>query len=83
MFHSQFGLDRPQFFHVLRVIEPMLSVDKARATAAYRTEVCCELRLAIMLRMLRGASYLDMDYSKRLQRVAADDGVHGRGDNSS
>ena len=62
MFQRQFGLDRPQFFHVLHIVEPMLSVNRTRAIAAYRSEVCSELRLGITLRVLRGALYLDIDW---------------------
>ena len=62
MFYRQFGLNRPQFFHILHIVEPMLSVNRARAVAAYRSEICCELRLGVMLKILRGASYLDMDW---------------------
>ena len=62
MFYRQFGRHRPEFFHVLRIIEPVRMVNKAKAVASSGSDIPCELRLGIMLRILRGGSCLEFDW---------------------
>ena len=53
MFYRQFGRHRPEFFHVLRIIEPVRMVNKAKAVASSGSDIPCELR---------GGSCLEFDW---------------------
>jgi hypothetical protein len=60
MFKRQFRLDRRDFMDVLRMIKSDISTNQQKAINSSGSPVTAELRLMITMRILAGASYLDM-----------------------
>ena len=62
-FYMHLGLERKDFFYLLeRVDKKFEHINRIMAERAYGSEICTELRLAITLRILRGAKYLDIEW---------------------
>ena len=60
MFQRQFRLERIDFNELLSLISPRLAVNEEMAIRSSGSCVNPELRLAMALRMLAGAQYLDL-----------------------
>lgn len=60
MFRRQFRLNRCDFNDLLQIIAPYLTTCATYARNSSGSAICPELRLLIALRVLAGASYLDM-----------------------
>lgn len=72
MFTRQFRLCREDFFYVLAKIQPDLKKDTTKACNSSGSSICPQLMLMITLRILAGASYLDMiHYRVNVDSVAS------------
>ena len=60
MFRRQFRLERIYFYYVLEKCFPFLDPEVRHAINSSGSAITAELKLAITLRILAGASYLDM-----------------------
>lgn len=60
MFRRQFRLHRSEFNALLALIEPKMQTNVIKAINSSGSTICPELRLLVTLRILAGASYLDM-----------------------
>ena len=63
LFYMMTGFERRDFFFLLKRVDKILPKRNIhQAKRAYKSGVCNEMRLIMTLRMLRGASYLEMDW---------------------
>jgi hypothetical protein len=60
MFQRQFRLERADFYPLLQLISPLIEVNEKMAARSSGSSVNPELRLAMTMRMLAGAQYLDL-----------------------
>jgi hypothetical protein len=72
MFRRQFRLQRIDFLYVLGLISGVLKKDEQKAINSSNSSIAPELMLYITLRILAGASYLDMiHYKVHIDSVSA------------
>lgn len=60
MFERQFRLCREDFNHILTVINDNIHLNQQKAINSSGSAICMEIRLCMTLRLLAGASYLDL-----------------------
>ena len=60
MFHRQFRLDREDFYHIRDLLDESYPICEKMAELSSGSAITNELRLFVTMRMLAGASYLDM-----------------------